>query len=71
MKAAITDAVILKHESKSAIFLREFFKFFSKTEQKGRKAQKHSFKDILGEQGVLEISKKKKRKKRKKISKSR
>ena len=46
---------ILKHEGKGAIFLRQFFYFFLKTVQKGRKAQKQSFKDV--DQGFLEISK--------------
>ena len=42
------DADILKYEGKGAIFLRRFFEIFSKTVQKGRKAQKQSFKDVLG-----------------------
>ena len=48
MKTTMIDADILKYEGKGAIFLRRFFEIFSKTVQKGRKAQKQSFKDVLG-----------------------
>ena len=62
MKTTIINADILKHERKGAIFLKQFFYFFSEPVQKGRKAQKQSFKDFR-EQGVLEISNKQTNKK--------
>ena len=67
LKTIITDADILKHERKGAIFLTQFFQIFSKTVQKGRKAQKQLFEDILGTKN----KKKKIKKNEKKIRKSR
>ena len=48
MKTTIINVDILKHERKGAIFLKQFFYFFSEPVQKGRKAQKQSFKDVPG-----------------------
>ena len=59
MKTTIIDRDILKHEGKGVIFLRQFFRFFSKTVQKGRKTQKQSFKDVLRTRRSINFKKKK------------
>ena len=59
MKTTTIYGDILKHEGKSAIFPRQFSYFFSKTMQKGRKAQKQSYKVVLGAKRSRNFRKKK------------
>ena len=63
LKMTTIDADILKHESKGEIFLRQFFQIFPKTVQKGGKAQKQPFKDVLGTRSSRKFKKQKKQKK--------